>query len=220
MSTTEERSSHNRNNRLIEALTIEMEQTFDSHLNQIRQGHHKARKRKEQELKSKPPDNSLRSTQSSPQKIPHTPKSKSVFHSDYIPTNALFKFSGKEDYLEWEKNMDELFSYKNFLSEMRFVCALSHLTGDAYKWWLQEVDDRLYYKEPPITLWRDLKELLRNKYALQASNRSRKVSVTAQGENELVTNNVLIQKEPPDPTPLPLVMMIPSTEHTVNLTQV
>ncbi|CAD5318462.1 unnamed protein product [Arabidopsis thaliana] len=77
--------------------------------------------------------------------------------------------------------MDEWFSYKNFLSEMRFVCALSYLTGDAYKWWLQEVDDRLYYKEPPITLWRDLKELLRNKYALQASNRSRKVSVIAQG---------------------------------------
>jgi len=77
--------------------------------------------------------------------------------------------------------MDEWFSHKNFLSEMRFVCALSHLTGDAYKWWLQEVDDRLYYKEPPITLWRDLKKLFRNKYALQASNRSRKVNVSAQG---------------------------------------
>ncbi|KAL9840583.1 hypothetical protein AtNW77_Chr2g0230301 [Arabidopsis thaliana] len=38
-------------------------------------------------------------------------------------------------------------------------------------------------------------------------------------EEELVTNNALIQKEPLDPTPLPLVMMIPSTEHTVNLTQ-
>ncbi|KAG7619661.1 hypothetical protein ISN44_As04g005620 [Arabidopsis suecica] len=139
MSTTEERSSHNRNKHLIEALTTEMGQIFDIHLNQIRQGHHKARKRKEQELKSKPPDNSLRSIQ-----------------------------SRKQDYLEWEKNMDEWFSYKNFLSEMRFVCALSHLTGDAYKWWLQEVDDRLYYKEPPITLWRDLKKLLRNKYAPQA----------------------------------------------------
>ncbi|VYS52325.1 unnamed protein product [Arabidopsis thaliana] len=150
MSTTEERSSHNRNKRLIEALTTEMEQIFDNHLDQIRQGHHRERKRKEQKLKSKPPDNLLRSTQSSPQKIPHTPKSKSMFHSDYKPTNALFKFSGKEDYLEWEKNMDD------------------HLTGDAYKWWLQEVDDRLYYKEPPITLWRDLKKLLRNKYALQA----------------------------------------------------
>ncbi|CAB77929.1 putative athila transposon protein [Arabidopsis thaliana] len=39
-------------------------------------------------------------------------------------------------------------------------------------------------------------------------------------EEELVTNNALIQKEPPDPTPLPFVMMIPNTEHTVNLTQV
>ncbi|KAL9816357.1 hypothetical protein AtNW77_Chr4g0276841 [Arabidopsis thaliana] len=55
MSTTEERSSHNCNKHLIEALTTEMGQIFDIHLNQIRQGHHKARKRKEQELKSKPP---------------------------------------------------------------------------------------------------------------------------------------------------------------------
>ncbi|CAD5318297.1 unnamed protein product [Arabidopsis thaliana] len=210
MSTTEERSSHNRNKHLIEALTTEMGQIFDSHLDQIRQEHHRARKRKEQELKSKPPENSLRSTQSSPHKIPHTPKSKSVFHSDYKPTNALFKFSGKEDYLEWEKNTDEWFSYKNFLSEMRFVCALSHLTGDAYKWWLQEVDDRLYYKEPPITLWRDLKEFLRNKYALQVSNRSRKVSVIAQGfsnaynkpkkakstsQSKMVTREVVVHKQ-------------------------
>ncbi|KAG7599426.1 Zinc finger CCHC-type [Arabidopsis suecica] len=181
MSTTKERSSHNRNKRLIEALTTKMGQIFDSHLDSIRQGHHRARKRKEQELKPKPSDNSLGSKPSSPQKIPHTPKSKSVFYSEFKPTNALFKFSGKGDYLEWEKNMDEWFSYKNFLSEKRFVCALSHLTGDAYKWWLQEVDDRLYYKEPPITFWRDLKELLRNKYAPQASNRSRKVNVTAHG---------------------------------------
>ncbi|KAG7572468.1 hypothetical protein ISN44_As09g008270 [Arabidopsis suecica] len=181
MSTKEERSSHNRNKRFVEAMTTAMEKVFDSHLDSIRQGLHKARKRKEQELKSKPPDYSLSSTRSSPPKISHTLKSKSVFHSDYKPTNALFKFSGKGDYLEWEKNMDEWFSYKNFLSEKRFVCALSHLTGDAYKWWLQEVDDRLYYKEPPITFWRDLKELLRNKYAPPASNRSRKFSVTAQG---------------------------------------
>ncbi|KAG7551916.1 hypothetical protein ISN45_Aa06g025410 [Arabidopsis thaliana x Arabidopsis arenosa] len=177
----EESSTSSLEKRIMKSVTIAMEKVFDSHLDSIRQGLHKARKRKEQELNPKPPDNSLGSKPSSPQKIPHTPKSKSVFYSEFKPTNALFKFSGKGDYLEWEKNMDEWFSYKNFLSEKRFVCALSHLTGDAYKWWLQEVDDRLYYKEPPITLWRDLKELLRNKYAPKASNRSRKANVTAQG---------------------------------------
>ncbi|KAG7556861.1 hypothetical protein ISN44_As11g028600 [Arabidopsis suecica] len=39
-------------------------------------------------------------------------------------------------------------------------------------------------------------------------------------EEELVTNNALIQEEPPDPTPLSLIVMIPSTKHTANLIQV
>ncbi|CAL9238827.1 unnamed protein product [Arabidopsis halleri] len=181
MSTKEERSSHNRNKRFIEAMTTAMEKVFDSHLDSIRQGLHKARKRKEQDLNPKPPDNSLRSTRSSPQKISHTPKSNSMFYSDYQPTNALFKFSGKRDYIEWEKNMEEWFHDHHILREKRLAYAISQLTGDAYKWWGQEVDNRWYNKEPTITSWRDLKELLRNKYAPQASNRSRKASVTAQG---------------------------------------
>ncbi|KAG7583655.1 Retrotransposon gag domain [Arabidopsis suecica] len=181
MSTTKERSSHNRNKRLIEAMTTAMEQVFDSHSDSIRQGLHKARKGKEQDLNPKPPDNSLRSTWSSPQKISHTPKSNSMFYSDYQPTNALLKFSGKRDYIEWEKNMEEWFHDHHILREKRLASAISQLTGDAYKWWVQEVDNRWYNKEPTITSWRDLKELLRNKYAPQASNRSRKASVTAQG---------------------------------------
>ncbi|KAG7559361.1 hypothetical protein ISN45_Aa05g009580 [Arabidopsis thaliana x Arabidopsis arenosa] len=39
-------------------------------------------------------------------------------------------------------------------------------------------------------------------------------------QEELVTNNALIQEEPPDPTPLLLIVTIPSTEHTANLIQV
>ncbi|KAG7567588.1 Ribosomal protein L4 domain superfamily [Arabidopsis thaliana x Arabidopsis arenosa] len=39
-------------------------------------------------------------------------------------------------------------------------------------------------------------------------------------QEELVTNNALIQEEPPDPTPLLLIVKIPSTEHTANLIQV
>ncbi|KAG7559434.1 hypothetical protein ISN45_Aa05g010300 [Arabidopsis thaliana x Arabidopsis arenosa] len=39
-------------------------------------------------------------------------------------------------------------------------------------------------------------------------------------ENELVTNHALIQEEPPDPTPLPLTVMISSIEHTTNLIKV
>ncbi|CAD5327166.1 unnamed protein product [Arabidopsis thaliana] len=96
--------------------------------------------------------------------------------------------------------MDEWFSYKNFLSEMRFVCALSHLTGDAYKWWLQEVDDRLYYKEPPITLWRDLKKLLKDEILkiLNAYNKPKKVKSTSQPK--MVTEEVVVHKQNRQPS--------------------
>ncbi|XP_020866275.1 uncharacterized protein LOC110224516 [Arabidopsis lyrata subsp. lyrata] len=116
---------------VLEALTATMTKMMDEKFEAYK-------KRKEQELKPKPPDNTLRSTWR------------------------------KRDYLEWEINMDEWFYYHNFLSEKSLGSAISQLTGDAYNWWVQEVDDRWYYKEPPITSWRDLKKLLRNKYAPQA----------------------------------------------------
>ncbi|KAG7588722.1 Xylanase inhibitor C-terminal [Arabidopsis suecica] len=189
MSTTKERSSHNRNKRLIEALTTEMGQIFDSHLDSIRQGHHRARKRKEQELKPKPSDNSLGSKPSSPQKIPHTPKSKSVFYSEFKPTNALFKFSGKGDYLEWEKNMDEWFSYKNFLSEKRFV---SH--GLA----VQEKGQALVSdsKKNPIAEKQFEDELLK---ILNAYNKPKKAKSAPQPK--MVTEEVVVHKQSLNPSP-------------------
>ncbi|KAG7536947.1 hypothetical protein ISN44_As13g008740 [Arabidopsis suecica] len=158
---------------VLEALTATMTKMLDERFEVYQ-------KRKEQELKPKPPDNSLRSTRSSLQKNSYTSKSKSVLYCDSQLATELYKFSGKRDYLEWEKNMDEWFYYHNFLSEKRLACAISQLTGDAYKWWVQEVDDRWYYKEPPITSWRDLKKLLRNKYAPQAPNRTPPTNATAQ----------------------------------------
>ncbi|KAG7588818.1 hypothetical protein ISN44_As07g011400 [Arabidopsis suecica] len=158
---------------VLEALTATMTKMLDERFEVYQ-------KRKEQELKPKPPDNSLRSTRSSLQKNSYTSKSKSVLYCDSQLATELYKFSGKRDYLEWEKNMDEWFYYHNFLSEKRLACAISQLTGDAYKWWVQEVDDRWYYKEPPITSWRDLKKLLRNKYAPQAPNRTPPVNATVQ----------------------------------------
>ncbi|KAG7594214.1 hypothetical protein ISN45_Aa01g029820 [Arabidopsis thaliana x Arabidopsis arenosa] len=112
---------------VLEALTATMTKMMDERFEVYQ-------KMKEQELKPKPPDNTMRSIRSSPQKIPHTPKSKHVLYHDYQPTNELYKFSGKIDYLKWEKNMDEWFYYHNFLSEKRLGCAISQLTGDAYKY--------------------------------------------------------------------------------------
>ncbi|XP_023640722.1 uncharacterized protein LOC111831176, partial [Capsella rubella] len=65
--------------------------------------------------------------------------------------------------------MNEWFHYSHILREKRLAYAVSQLVGDARQWWLQEVDYRWYYKEPSITSWRDLKKLLRNKYAPQAN---------------------------------------------------
>ncbi|XP_020884967.1 uncharacterized protein LOC9318218 isoform X2 [Arabidopsis lyrata subsp. lyrata] len=111
-------------------------------------------------------------------------KKQSEIDEECIRREELFlsmKQRGKRDYIEWEKNMEEWFHDHHILREKRLAYAISQLTGDAYKWWVQEVDNRWYNKEPTITSWRDLKELLRNKYAPKASNRSRKANVTAQG---------------------------------------
>ncbi|KAG7559386.1 Reverse transcriptase RNA-dependent DNA polymerase [Arabidopsis thaliana x Arabidopsis arenosa] len=174
-----EESSNAQNNKLLmEALTTTLTASMAKMMDERFEVY---QKRKEQELKAKPPDNTLRSTWSSPQKISHTPKSNSMFYSDYQPTNALFKFSGKRNYIEWEKNMEEWFHDHHILREKRLAYAIIQLTGDAYKWWVQEVDNRWYYKEPTITSWRDFKEVLRNKYAPQTSNRAPQANATVQG---------------------------------------
>ncbi|XP_023634329.1 uncharacterized protein LOC111829471 [Capsella rubella] len=124
----------------------------------------------------------MRSTRSSPQKIAHTPKSKSLIYPEYHNlANELNKFSGKRDYLEWENEMDEWFYDNHIPREKILSYALRKLTGDAYRWWLQEVDERWYNKEPNITSWRELKKLLRNKYAPQALERAPKANSKTQG---------------------------------------
>ncbi|XP_056851893.1 uncharacterized protein LOC130501001 isoform X2 [Raphanus sativus] len=61
--------------------------------------------------------------------------------------------------------MDKWLSYNRIMRSERLSFAISQLTGRAYKWWLQEEDDRMFYKEPAITTWESLKLLLRDKYA-------------------------------------------------------
>ncbi|KAG7585682.1 hypothetical protein ISN45_Aa02g010270 [Arabidopsis thaliana x Arabidopsis arenosa] len=199
-----EESRNAQNNKLLmEDLTTTLTTTLTASMAKMMDERFEVyQKRKKQELKAKPPDNTSRSTWSSPQKISHNPKSNSMFYSDYQPTNALFKFSGKRNYIEWEKNMEEWFHDHHILREKRLAYAISQLTGDAYKWWVQEVDNRWYNKEPTITSWRDLKELLRNKYAPHTPNRAPQANATVQGlavqEKKPASHQYFVTKEKSD----------------------
>ncbi|WZZ88372.1 hypothetical protein YC2023_116951 [Brassica napus] len=43
--------------------------------------------------------------------------------------------------------------------------AIDQLREDAFKWWVQEEDDRQFYNEPTIKTWRTLKEVMRYEFA-------------------------------------------------------
>ncbi|KAG7572457.1 Integrase catalytic core [Arabidopsis suecica] len=199
-----EESRNAQNNKLLmEDLTATLTTTLTASMAKMMDERFEVyQKRKKQELKAKPPDNTSRSTWSSPHKISHTPKSNSMFYSDYQPTNALFKFSGKRNYIEWEKNMEEWFHDHHILREKRLAYAINQLTRDAYKWWVQEVDNRWYYKEPTITSWRDFKELLRNKYAPHTPNRAPQANAIVQGlavhEKKPASRQYFVTKERSD----------------------
>ncbi|XP_056855647.1 uncharacterized protein LOC130505060, partial [Raphanus sativus] len=116
-------------------------------------------------VEPKPPD---------PSRINKNPNSKTPklnvvnSHFDYnsfANKVELFKFSGKRGYLRWERNLDEWFHYNNILKEERLSYAIEHLKGDAFKWWVQEVDDRWFYKEPTIKTWGELKKAMRYEFA-------------------------------------------------------
>ncbi|XP_013713621.1 uncharacterized protein LOC106417349 [Brassica napus] len=72
---------------------------------------------------------------------------------------------GKRGYLRWERNLDEWFHYNNIQKKERLFYAIDQLKDDAFKWWVQEEDDRWFYKEPTIKTWRALKEVMRYEFA-------------------------------------------------------
>ncbi|XP_056851802.1 uncharacterized protein LOC130500902 [Raphanus sativus] len=51
------------------------------------------------------------------------------------------------------------------MREERLVYAIDLLREEAFKWWVQEEDDRRFYKEPTIKTWRALKEAMRHEFA-------------------------------------------------------
>ena len=86
-------------------------------------------------------------------------------YNSFADKVELFKFSGKRGYLRWERNLDEWFHYNNIQKKERLSYAIDQLKDDAFKWWVQEEDDRWFYKEPTIKTWRALKEVMRYEFA-------------------------------------------------------
>ncbi|KAF8044533.1 hypothetical protein N665_8401s0001, partial [Sinapis alba] len=87
-----------------------------------------------------------------------------------IPHQTSKTLSHIKNYLEWERNLDEWFYYNNILKKERLAYAIDQLRDEAFKWWVQEQDERWFYKEPTITTWRDLKEIMRDEYAPDFTN--------------------------------------------------
>ncbi|KAH0898823.1 hypothetical protein HID58_048391, partial [Brassica napus] len=81
---------------------------------------------------------------------------------DYSPTvftKTLVSFSGKENYSRWEEDMENYFWEYKVPEHKKLSIALDTLVGEAYQWWLQEEECRIYFKEP-TPHWAYVKELM------------------------------------------------------------
>ncbi|XP_033139446.1 uncharacterized protein LOC117131304 [Brassica rapa] len=127
-------------------------------------------------VEPKPPDPSRINQHPTSQTHTHHVANSQFDHKSFADKIELFTFSGGRSYLFWERNLDEWFHYNNILKEERLSYAIDQLRGNAFKWWVQEEDDRLFYKEPAIKTWRDLKEVMRDEFSPElTSSKIRKI---------------------------------------------
>ncbi|XP_033139373.1 uncharacterized protein LOC117130981 [Brassica rapa] len=127
-------------------------------------------------VEPKPPDPSRINQHPTSQTHTHHVANSRFDHKSFADKIELFTFSGGRSYLFWERNLDEWFHYNNILKEERLSYAIDQLRGNAFKWWVQEEDDRWFYKEPAIKTWRDLKEVMRDEFSPElTSSKIRKI---------------------------------------------
>ncbi|WZY78627.1 hypothetical protein YC2023_025011 [Brassica napus] len=79
----------------------------------------------------------------------------------------IYSFSGSswpDDYLSWERTMDDWFSYQGVPKKERLAHAIKQLSGKAYSWWKRV--DKTHGKSPEevVTNWKDLKDVMIRKY--------------------------------------------------------
>ncbi|KAF2540920.1 hypothetical protein F2Q68_00029925 [Brassica cretica] len=79
----------------------------------------------------------------------------------------IYSFSGSswpDDYLSWERTMDDWFSYHGVPKKGKLSHAIKQLTGSAYKWWKGVDGARWKSQREAIKTWEDLKEAIIRKY--------------------------------------------------------
>ncbi|XP_033139080.1 uncharacterized protein LOC117130034 [Brassica rapa] len=79
----------------------------------------------------------------------------------------IYSFSGSswpDDYLSWERTMDDWFSYQGVPKKERLAHAIKQLSRKAYSWWKRV--DKTHGKSPEevVTNWKDLKDVMIRKY--------------------------------------------------------
>ncbi|KAF3531260.1 hypothetical protein DY000_02038039 [Brassica cretica] len=72
--------------------------------------------------------------------------------------------SWPDDYLSWERTMDDWFTYYGVPKKERIAHAIKQLSGKAYSWWKRV--DKTHGKSPEevVTNWKDLKDVMIRKY--------------------------------------------------------
>ncbi|XP_033142041.1 uncharacterized protein LOC103868886 isoform X1 [Brassica rapa] len=76
-----------------------------------------------------------------------------------IPSTRAILNLGKENYSRWEEDMENYFWEYKVPEHKKLSIALDTLVGEAYQWWLQEEECRIYFKEP-TPHWEYVKELM------------------------------------------------------------
>ncbi|KAF3560595.1 hypothetical protein DY000_02012463 [Brassica cretica] len=116
-------------------------------------------------VESKPPDPSWNTPQQT--SYTHDYLTHSYHNFKYTNDVKIYSFSGStwpDDYLSWERTMDEWFSYHCVPRKERLSHAIKQLSGKAFSWWKRvDCSQEKSYGET-IKTWEDLKDaMIRNK---------------------------------------------------------
>ena len=70
---------------------------------------------------------------------------------------------GPEEYVNWEKKMDQYFEFDEMSEVRKYQFAKSKLVRHANTYW-REVEHKIYYSGDKINTWREMKIRLREEY--------------------------------------------------------
>ena len=77
------------------------------------------------------------------------------------------KFSGSTDpkeYLSWALKVDKIFRLHNYDQEKKIAMASLEFQDYVLIWWEQVVERRQTRGEPPITIWTEMKDVMRPRF--------------------------------------------------------